>query len=123
MLCRVIFVAGLLVVVGGGGIFAPGMRFADAPLGWMVSHDKFTFEFKPQQCARYLRCTLASDRDVFHGSVPSTPNGWWCKSPGFDMFSDANLPGSASPALMTAAKGPCWTASDDTSACGMAEAL
>ena len=33
MLCRVIFVAGLLVVVGGGGIVAPGMRFAHAPFG------------------------------------------------------------------------------------------
>jgi len=112
-------VAGLLVVVGGGGIVA---QFADAPLGWMVSYDKFTLAIKPQQCARYLWCTLASDRDVFHDSVPSTPNGWWCKSPGFIMFSDAKLPGSASPTLMTAAKGPCWKASDDTSARDIAEA-
>lgn len=120
MLGHMFIVAGLLVVVGGGGIVA---QFADAPLGWMVSYDKFTLAVNQQQSAHYLWCTLASDRDVFHDSMPGTPSGWWCKSPGFATFSDAKLPDSASPTLMTAAKGPCWFGSDDTSACGMAETL
>ena len=86
----------------------------------MVSYDKFALAIK--QFEHYLWCSLVSDMDVLHDSMPSTPKDWWCKSPGFAMFSDAKLPGSASPTLMTAAKGPCWTASDDTSACGIGEA-